>query len=44
LSRITGVKLEARLKELLDDTTIDESRIVIEAAVYADRSDHYRRS
>lgn len=33
------VKLEARLKELLDDTTIDESRIVIEAAVYADRSD-----
>jgi uncharacterized protein YicC (UPF0701 family) len=33
------VKLEARLKELLGDTTVDESRIVMEAAVYADRSD-----
>ncbi len=33
------IKLEARLKELLGDATVDESRIVMETAVYADRSD-----
>jgi uncharacterized protein (TIGR00255 family) len=33
------MRLEARLQELLGDTSVDESRIVIETAVYADRSD-----
>jgi uncharacterized protein (TIGR00255 family) len=33
------MRLEARLKELLSDASIDESRIVMETAVYADRSD-----
>ncbi|NLB73174.1 MAG: YicC family protein [Firmicutes bacterium] len=33
------MRLEARLAELLGDTSVDESRIVMEAAFYADRSD-----
>ena len=33
------IKLEERLKELLCDTTVDESRIVMETAIYADKSD-----
>lgn len=33
------VKLEARLQELLGATPVDESRIIMETAVYADRSD-----
>ena len=32
-------RLEARLAELLGDTPVDESRIVMETAVYADRGD-----
>lgn len=31
------IKLEARIKELLDQQTIDENRIAMEAAVFADR-------
>lgn len=33
------MKLEARLKELLGDSAIDEGRIIMETAIYADKSD-----